>query len=241
VLAQWAPDPLVTPYLPHLLVMLVAVPAMWAVPETVEVRGEEGLLARLKAPAAASRQFLGIVAPLAPWVFASAAISFALMPALVSGRTAPYGLVFAAATAGVTLTFGVGIQPYARRLDTLGASRGAVAGLLAVIVGLLVAAVAAETANWPLVLVDAAVFGAGYGLCLVSGLLEVQRIAPPGELAGLTAVFYALTYLGFAAPIALSALNAVASYPVLLLATAGLAVLALLSVLRQRRRDAAVR
>jgi hypothetical protein len=89
--------------------------------------------------------------------------------------------------------------------------------------------------NWPLVLLAAAFLGSGYGLCLVSGLLEVQRIARPGELAGLTAVFYALTYLGFAAPIVLAALHGVAGYPELLLFTAVLAALSLFSVQRERR------
>jgi hypothetical protein len=44
------------------------------------------------------------------------------------------------------------------------------------------------------------VLGAAYGLILVAGLLEVQRLAQDGGLAGLTAAFYVLTYLGFAAP-----------------------------------------
>ena len=124
------------------------------------------------------------MAPLAPWVFLSASVSFALMPEIVAGHTAPYGLVFAAVTAGITLALGIGIQPYARKLDAAAASRGAVAGLLAVIAGLLVAALAAVLISWPLVLIAAVLFGAGYGLCLVSGLLEVQRLAGPGELAG---------------------------------------------------------
>ena len=235
LIAQWAPAPLVTPYVPHLVVMALVLPAMWQVPETVGDPGVAAFVSRLKVPLASSRRFLAVVVPLAPWVFVAASVSFALMPGIVSDHTAPYGLVFAAVAAGVTLGLGVAIQPVARRLDAGSASSGAVAGLSAVSAGLLVAALAAALANWPLVLCGAALLGSGYGLCLVSGLLEVQRIAAPGELAGLTAVFYALTYLGFAAPIALSALHAVASYPVLLLITAGLATLSLLSVQYERR------
>ncbi len=237
LLAQWASSPLVVPYVPHLLVMLVVVPAVWRVPETVTDPGPASFLARLSVPIASSREFLTIVVPLAPWVFTAASISFALMPGIVSAHTSPYGLAFAAVTAGVTLGFGVGIQPYARKLDAGAASRGAIAGLSAVICGLLVQALAAHLVSWPLVLVGSALLGSGYGLCLVSGLLEVQRIAAPGELAGLTAVFYALTYLGFAAPIALSALNSSlkVGYPLLLLVTAGLAALSLGSVQLERR------
>jgi hypothetical protein len=67
--------------------------------------------------------------------------------------------------------------------------------------------------------------GAGYGFVLVSGLLEVQRLVGPAELAGLTAVFYALTYLGFAAPLVLAELDRWGSYPQLLLGCAALALL----------------
>jgi hypothetical protein len=51
------------------------------------------------------------------------------------------------------------------------------------------------------------VFGAGFGIGLVSGLLEVQRIAPAAELARLTGVFYAIAYLGFIVPTILAALT----------------------------------
>ena len=45
----------------------------------------------------------------------------------------------------------------------------------------------------------AAVCGVGIGIGLSSCLLEVQRIATPRDLAGLTGVFYAFAYLGFLA------------------------------------------
>lgn len=76
--------------------------------------------------------------------------------------------------------------------------------------------------------------GAGYGLGLISGLLETQRIAGPDDLAGLTAVFYALTYVGFALPLLLAWLHPVASYPVMLCAVAGLALVSALVVLGSR-------
>ena len=49
----------------------------------------------------------------------------------------------------------------------------------------------------------------------VAGLLEVQRVADAGTLAGLTAAYYALTYVGFAAPCVLSLAAHVASYTAL--------------------------
>jgi hypothetical protein len=67
----------------------------------------------------------------------------------------------------------------------------------------------------------AALFGTAYGICIVSGLTEVQAMAGPGDLAGLTGIYYSLTYAGFALPVVLSALAPVASFPVLLAIVAG--------------------
>lgn len=65
----------------------------------------------------------------------------------------------------------------------------------------------------------------------VSGLLELQRLAWPSQLAALTGAYYALAYIGFLLPSLLALLSGVASYPVLLgclvlLALGGTAVIA---------------
>jgi MFS family permease len=226
LIAQWGPAPLVVSYLPHLAVMALVLPGLWRVPETVPHRADGGpsLMARLRVPAANHPRFLSVVLPMAPWVFGSASVSFAVLPSVVSGRTPGFGIAFAGLIAALTLGVGVAIQPVARRFDRVGSPRGAIAGLTLVTAGMAVAALAADLTN-PLVVVAAsALLGAGYGVCLVGGLLEVQRIAGPDELAGLNAVFYALTYVGFALPIALAELARFTSFTVLLLALTGLAV-----------------
>jgi hypothetical protein len=68
------------------------------------------------------------------------------------------------------------------------------------------------------------VLGGAYGLCLVAGLVEIQRIADQRALAGLTAVYYALTYLGFAAPYLIALGAHVTSYSILLAIAAALAL-----------------
>jgi MFS family permease len=94
-----------------------------------------------------------------------------------------------------------------------------------------------------LTLVAGAVLGAGYGMALVAGLAEVGRIAEPSELAGLTAVFYSLTYLGFAAPVVLSIVHGAVpaiTYPILFAAGVVLAVVSLVAVLSDYRDPDAV-
>jgi MFS family permease len=231
LIAQWGPAPLVIAYLPHLAVMALVLPGLWRVPETVPrlARSGPNLITRLRVPAAAPR-FLSVVVPMAPWVFGAASVSFAVLPTVVSGRTQGFGIAFAGVVAALTLGVGVGVQPVARRFDRVGSSRGAVAGLTLVTVGMAVAALAAHLSDPWVVVAAAAVLGAGYGVCLVGGLLEVQRIAGPDELAGLNAVFYALTYVGFGLPIVLAELAHFTSFTVLLLGLTGLAAACLAAV-----------
>ena len=227
LLAQWAPDPLTIAYAPHLVVMAAAVMVLRA-PETVTARGGwPSPRAMVGAGSAGHARFRRIVLPSAPWVFAAPSISFAVLPALVARSTGGFAVGFAAVIAGLTLALGVLIQPLARRLDRIDDIRGLAAGLVAGCAGTLVGALACADQSWPLVIPAAALLGCGYGMCLVSGLLETQRIAHPNDLGALTALFYAATYVGFAAPIVLAELEHLARPTVLLLIVAALQVLTL--------------
>lgn len=235
LISQWAPHPLVTPYLAHLVVIVLAGTAVWTVPETATPR-RVPVLSRVVVPSATGRRFRGVVAPLAPWVFTAAAISLTIGPALVVRHTASIEVAFAGIVAGLTLGTGVLIQPVARRLDTGGGVRTMSVGLVACLAGCLVETATAATAQPVLAVVAALLLGAGYGASLVGGLLETQRIAPPSELASLTAIYYALTYLGFAAPLVFEALTALAPYTVLLPCAAAVALLTLVVVRINARR-----
>jgi MFS family permease len=235
IISQWAPHPLVTPYLAHLVVILVGGGLVWSAPETV-IPTTASLLSRILVRSAAAPRFVGVVAPLAPWVFTAASVSITIGPSLVTAHTGSAGIVFAGVIAGLTLGTGVLVQPIARRLDARDDVQVIVVGLGAVIVAALTETATAITGAPILALAAAVLFGAGYGFCLVAGLLETQRIADPHELAALTAVYYALTYIGFAVPIALAEFNRLTSYRVLLLTLALLAVITLTTVLVNARR-----
>jgi MFS family permease len=225
-LAQWAPWPMELPYVVHVAVTVPAVFWLLRTPETWHpVATGRSLRADLRIPGVAHPRFRRLVLPAAPWVFGAPAISFAIQPAaLGAARTAGFGLIFATALTAVTLSASVGIQSWARRLDRHSRTAGARLGLLLIAAGTLVAAVTAATGSLVVAVAAAVVLGAGFGISLVSGLLEVQRIAEPGQLAGLTAVYYSLTYVGFLLPVVLAALVGVASYPLLLVVVAAVAV-----------------
>ncbi|ACU75021.1 major facilitator superfamily MFS_1 [Catenulispora acidiphila DSM 44928] len=247
VLVQWGPAAYEVPYIPQLILAAAALFLLAGTPETVQ-RWPSGILGGglLRLRGFSDRRFVGVVLPMAPWVFGAATIAMVYLPGLSASHVKGISLVFAGTAAMVTAMSGVAIQPFARRVAASPAGqdrarpRLLTLGLALVTVGTLAeAGVAAlnSLGAWQavLTLVVAVVMGFGYGILLVFGLAEVQRLAPPEDLAGMTAVFQAFTYLGFAAPYLLSALKNVASPSTLLLAVAALGVLTIAVTVRNAR------
>lgn len=228
-LAQFAPLQTVLPYVINLLICLPAVLLVAGAPETRYASAPHGsLLSDLKIPATRQHRFWFVVAPSAPWVFGCAASSYAILPALMADVVGPdYGIAFSGVMCLVGLGCGFFIQPLGRHLDRDGSIRSLAVGMVAVILGMLTAVAAASTLNILVVLAASGVLGCGYGLVLVSGLQEVQRIARPDDLAGLTAVFYSLTYMGFFVPMVLALIARFTSYPWLFASGAVIAALCL--------------
>jgi MFS family permease len=214
VLAQWAPHPLVLPYLPHLVIGLLAVLVLWPAPETVRTAGAsaaevaEGTRARLRWPPQAVRtaRFWLAVAPAAPWVFGAASLAFVVLPQEVS-KAGSLSVGFAGLITTITVASGIVVQPLARRLETRRQLAGEVAGLACAAAGSALAIVAIGSSSRAGAAGCAVAFGLAYGLCLVSGLRECERLAARGHHGAVVACFYALTYLGFGAPYLVDGLN----------------------------------
>ncbi len=78
--------------------------------------------------------------------------------------------------------------------------------------------------------------GTAYGLILVGGLTTVESLAHPDDLGTLNAVFYSLTYVGFAAPLLSTlALNVMSPEQLMLVGVLMIAITAPLVLLSQRR------
>ncbi|MDV7132903.1 MFS transporter [Williamsia muralis] len=208
VLAEWGPWPHVLSYVLNAGVCLLGAVWVWNVPETRQrTTAPTRLRDDLKIPSLGHRRFLYVVVPLAPWVFGAAIGCQAILPTLMAPKVGGAPMAFAALISVVTLSCGFGIQALARRIDRPDSARASQVALLLLVAGMALAALASSILTIWAVLVAAVVLGAGYGIALVAGLSEVQRIAQPGDLAGLTAVYYALTYLGFAVPATLAYLH----------------------------------
>ncbi|GAB2473492.1 MFS transporter [Xylanimonas ulmi] len=205
-LAQWAPWPAHLAYGVH--VLLAAVTAVWVlrVPETCRTAGARvgRLRDDLRVPAVAHPRFLRVVVPVAPWVFGCVGAAYAVLPGLLAAHAGTVPVAFAGLMTVLTLGCGIGIQVVARRIDTHRSARASVVAMSLIITGLGLGALAAHTLDIVVGLLAAAVLGAGYGLALVAGLSEVARIAGPRHLAGLTAVYCSVAYLGFFVPMVLA-------------------------------------
>ena len=221
LLAQWTTPALVWPYVVQ---ALLGVPVLILVAghgrETRHDGGGVGLWHRLRVPTAGHRRFLHVVLPMAPWIFGSAGIAYAIVPSLVDGAVGHWALLYTGGLTVVTLGCGVLVQPVARRLDDRSTARAVVVSMVVMTLGIVAAAATAATGSPWLAAPVAVLLGAAYGIAVVSGLLEVQRIAGPDERAGLTGVYYSLAYVGFLLPALLAAAHRWFGYPVMLGAVA---------------------
>ncbi len=232
-LAQWAPAPTLTPFVVTVsLLVLTLIPTAFA-PETVgtsarQLTPQKSWVGQLRTPSARHPDFLIKVATAAPWVFGAGGIAYGLMPQLLADATGDYTTIYATTMAVLTLGVGAFIQPFAQRLDRRLNGRGLPIGLGIVVIGILLATLAAYHDGPITGLICAVVLGLGYGTVLVTGLTRVQMIAPPQDLAGLTGIFYALTYVGFLFPTVIAALLPIMPYTIALLIFAGLATVSMI-------------
>ena len=210
-LAQWAGDPLVVPYLPHLVIGGAAAVALGRMPADTAARPDAGRpdagrpesgrpeAGRRRWPPAAvrNRQFWLTVAPTSPMVFGSVSLAIVVLPEEVtSARALSAG--FAGLMTALSFSAGVAVQPFARRLR--GALTGNIAGLACAAAGAAVGIAAVAASDRVLAGAAAVFLGLAYGLCLVSGLRQAEQMANPDERGAVIACYYALAYLGFAMP-----------------------------------------
>ena len=243
--AEWLPGPDTTALIIHLVMVLLLTPLVWATPEAGRPGGAASGATADTAPtrrplfprSALSPRFLWSVAAWAPWAFGVATTSFAVLTPLVTDGMS-YPVAFTGLVAGITMLTGAFVQPWAGRLRMTGRIHPAVYGLGTATIGMILGVVIAESAS-PVVLIPTAmVLGTAYGIMMVSGLREVQRIAEeeaPHELGALTAVFYAATYLGFFIPFVIALIAPVVGYPAVFITGAVITVVSMWPVVRVTR------
>ena len=198
LLAQWGPAPMLAPYAVPLSFIGLALLELRTVPDTSARSVTRGPLLRLSMPAEARRPFFRELVPMAPWVFAYPSIAAVVVPGALREHVASWAIAYGGAVACTSLGAGVLVQPLTRRLAGLSAG---VVGLGVGTLGLGCAVVAVSGGAASLAFPAAALMGVGYGLGMTAGLRRITELSPPDRLGGLTGIYFALTYVGFAAPL----------------------------------------
>lgn len=201
LVAEFTPRPDVIPYLVHLALLLFIAPITWNASGGLPNAAHSDSPQRFFSSATLSPRFLWAVAAWAPWVFGAACTSFVVLPTIAESR---YPIAFAGLIACITMGTGVLVQPLVTRISSSSFIPPAIFGLGLTTVGMLLSLIVALTQNVWSVFPAALALGAAYGVMMVSGLREVQIIAPPAELGAATAIYYSLTYVGFFAPFVIS-------------------------------------
>lgn len=204
------------PYLVHLALCVVAAIALVATPESL-APGDRTVGAwwrDLKVPSAGHRAFIRIVLPAAPWVFAAAGVAYAIVPTVVETSLGDNATAYATALTVITLGVGAVAQAFVPLINRITRGRGLVVGLTGMTAGMALAAMTAVVRDPAIAFAVAVVLGAAYGVSVVSGLIIAQSLATPDDLAGITGVYYSLTYVGFLLPTVLVALAPVSPYAV---------------------------
>ncbi|MGO1325568.1 MAG: MFS transporter, partial [Brevibacterium aurantiacum] len=184
----------------------------------------------LRIPLVGHRTFVRLIIPAAPWVFAAAGVAYAVMPALVQDELGEWTTMYATVLTVVTLGAGALVQNLVPRINRWTGGRALVVGLTLMTFGMGLAVVAALAADPIMAFVVAIVLGIAYGICVVAGLVIVQAIAEPKDLAGITGVYYSLAYSGFLLPTVLAALLPLMPYSISLGAVAVICLLSLSAV-----------
>jgi hypothetical protein len=211
LLAQWADDPLVVPYLPHLVLGVAALAIGLTAPDARRAEQPEAAGRRWPPAALRTRSFWLTVAPPAPFVFGTVALAIVVLPEEVtSPRTLSAG--YAGLMTILAFAAGIGVQPAARRLAARRPAAGVVAGLVSAAAGagVSIAAVSVTALGDPsrvLAGLGAVLLGLAYGLCLVCGLHQAEELAGPRDRGTVLSVYYVLAYLGFGLPYTVDGLN----------------------------------
>jgi len=197
LLAQWAPWPLVLPYLVHIATVVVALAALSAVPETVLARRGGPIRPHLGVPANARRPFLEVVAPTALAVFGFASLSLGLFPILL--RPAMRGIALFATGIIAMLTAGA-IFAAQQIVVRIGIVRAAPLAMACGAGGCALGVVAFASGWWPLVFPSGIALGFASGLAVTAGLRFVDVLTEPATRGAMTGAFYAVAYAAMTMP-----------------------------------------
>lgn len=194
-LAEYGPEPYVTPFALEVVLLLLAMIFMAVLPE----KGTRTKW-RPRRPSIppSMRQAFAVSGSANFLAFSVIGLFLSLVPAYVMRLLATSNLAIAGGTVTLMLACSVVAQigGYGRsplRLQIAGL------GLLAIGLGLL--AVSGQVSSLPLLIAASALAGIGHGLTFLGGLIEINHLAPANHHAEVVSGFYVIVYLGVGVPV----------------------------------------
>lgn len=197
-LAQWAPDPLVSPYVLGLGVCLLQIGLLQIVPENAPQGEGHWRIQRPRAPPEIRAGFARVAITAAAWAVA-ASLFLAVMPSYAGELLKTDNLASLGTVAATMLFASCATQLLVRR----GAppAEAQAGGLTLLALGLLALVLATPLDAPTLLIVGAVLAGAGHGLAILAAQDDLTRIAPGDERAAVSAAFYVCIYLGVVVPV----------------------------------------
>lgn len=201
VLAEYAPAPLVTPYLVFAFLLVVGVLVVVVVPETVTPVDESWSYhpQRVVVPQAARGRYWA--ATMLVFVgFAMFGLFSSLAPSFVSGQLGITSHAIAGLTSFVVFAAAAGFQLITARWAT---TRQATLGLALLAIGVALVVTSITASSLALLLLGGAVAGAGVGTTFKAALATVIQLAPTGARGEAIAGLFLVGYVGMALPVML--------------------------------------
>ena len=201
LIAQWAPRPQVLPYLPHLVVCVAALILLRPASPGARIHRMPTVATTAHPDRSLTHRLFWVSLPFGPWIFGTASIGLAYLPAVVAAHAGAQRLAFAAIATALPAFTGLLVQPLvARAAANRHASQLLLRVMVVVVVALLGATWAASAATVWAVFIAASLLGVAYGAALYAGIADIQHAARPAQLGVATSSFQAISYLGFAFP-----------------------------------------
>jgi MFS family permease len=197
LLAQYGPDPLVTPYAVVGLVVLVILLNLLLMGETHQARSRAPIrLTRPSVPREIGHDFrFAVLGVMASWSVLGVYLS--LFPAFAGESTGIHSLVFGGAVVAAMASAAAVSQAFGGRLEPRVA---AITGDFATAVALVASVLALDSHHAALVAAAAVFMGLSFGLAFGGSLRHLGRVVPPGHRGEVMSAYYVLAYGAMAVP-----------------------------------------
>lgn len=196
LLAEYAPEPLLLPFIVHIALAILAGIALLIVPETSSRAGSIGLQ-RLSVPAEVRRVFL--IAALAAFAgFTVTGLYTAVAPSFLANVIGITNHAVAGAMAWSIFAASAVAQIFATRIPP---QRAVAVGCAVLVVGMVILAVALNFSSLPGLIAAAVVSGVGQGISFSRGLAAVAEQTPADRRAEVSSTYFVVAYVALSMPV----------------------------------------